>query len=107
VRVLGQKKALRRALGLAGAAILAAVAVGVGSHSSARAASPADLAVENNVGPVDVGDNTVTHDAKVQGDTPGGAIVNRNAAGHDATCQKNSPQAGRGNTAAHANGCPA
>jgi hypothetical protein len=43
---------------------------------------------------------------KVQNNKPGGATVNRNSAGHDATCQENSPQSGSGNNAAHANTCP-
>jgi hypothetical protein len=66
-----------------------------------------DLDVENNAGPVDVGNNSVAHDVTVQGNKPGGAVVNRNSAGHDATCKGNSPQTGSGNTGAQSNTCPA
>ena len=65
-----------------------------------------DLVVQNNAGPVDVGNNNVSHDLTVQGNKPGGAKIRNNSAGHNATCQNNSPQTGNGNTATGTNSCP-
>ena len=65
-----------------------------------------DLVVQNNAGPVDVGNDNVSHDLTVQGNKPGGAKIRNNSAGHNATCQNNSPQTGNGNTATGTNSCP-
>ena len=70
-----------------------------------------DLVVQNNAEPVDVSDNgtaanPIGHDLRVQDNRPGGATVSNNYAGHDATCQRNSPQTGNGNRAVHSNSCP-
>jgi streptogramin lyase len=70
-----------------------------------------DLVVQRNAEPVEVSDNgtsasPIGHDLEVQDNEPGGATVSGNYAGHDATCQQNSPQTGSGNHAAHNNSCP-
>jgi hypothetical protein len=51
-----------------------------------------DLVVQNNAGPIDVGNDNVRHDLTVQGNKPGSATIRNDSAGHTATCQKNSPQ---------------
>jgi hypothetical protein len=68
-----------------------------------------DLVAQNNANFVDVGTNApprggIGHDLTVQ-NNPGGAFVFSNSAGHDATCQNNTPFGGFGNTAGHNNTC--
>ncbi len=66
-----------------------------------------DLTVQGSTGAVVVGDSTVGHNLTVQNNHPGGATVERNHAGQDATCHNNAPQFGAGNSAVHALSCPA
>jgi CSLREA domain-containing protein len=65
-----------------------------------------DLTVKTNAGKVVVGENTIGNDLRVEDNKPGGTTVRGNAAGHDASCNKNDPQTGGGNTAGHKNTCP-
>lgn len=85
----------------------APILIGDGANGCAAGNSvDHDLVVQGNADQVDVGNNGVGHDLKVQDNKPGGATVRQNTAGHDAVCQGNSPQAGSGNTAAHGSSCP-
>jgi hypothetical protein len=65
-----------------------------------------DLDVQTNSGPVDVGNNTISHNLTVQNNKPGGVIISNNKVGYDAVCQANNPQTGSGNKANHNNTCP-
>ena len=64
-----------------------------------------DLIVQNNAAPIDVADTLIGDDLTIRGNKPGGAVINRNSVGDDASCADNEPFSASQNSANHDNTC--